>query len=341
VKLFVHALVWVITVALAIVVIPILLLGLVLAAPSYWYRHVTGRRPLHWFRTRFGQGKSPATLAKWLDVPLDELKSFRPAYRDATIPKRSGGVRRLAVPSDATKALQRRLLVRVFDKLRAHAAATAYERGKSIATNAAPHVGRAVVVKLDVVDFFTATTTERVRVYFQRIGWNREAAELLSRLVTHEGGLPQGAPTSPRLANLVNFGIDARLGRVAARFRGSYTRYADDITFSFPKDYPRRVRGVIQKTRRILKAHGYELHQKKKLKILRRHHRQLVTGLVVNDRVNLPRKKRRELRAVLHHLQTGRPATLTPEQLAGWKGVLAMVSAGREVQPANHANARE
>ena len=92
------------------------------------------------------------------------------------------------------------------------------------------------------------------------------------------------------------------------------------------------MRGVIQKTRRILRAHGYELHQKKKLKVLRRHHRQLVTGLVVNDRVNLPRKKRREIRAALHHLQHGRQATLTPEQLAGWKGVLEMVSASRDEQ---------
>ena len=84
---------------------------------------------------------------------------------------------RLAVPSDATKSLQRRILVCVLDKLRSHPAATAYERDTSIATNAAPHVGRAVVIKLDVVDFFTATTTDRVRAYFQRIGWSRDAAE--------------------------------------------------------------------------------------------------------------------------------------------------------------------
>jgi retron-type reverse transcriptase len=330
VKQIVNALVWICTAAAAIVVIPILLVGLILAAPSHWYSRVTGRQPGHWLRTRFGKGKSPATLARWLDVPLAELQAFTPSYREATIPKRSGGVRRLAVPSDATKSLQRRLAARVLARLRAHAAASAYERGRSIATNAAPHVGRAVVIKLDVVDFFTSTTTDRVRAFFQRIGWNREAAELLTRFVTHEGGLPQGAPTSPRLSNLVNFGIDVRLAKVAARYRGSYTRYADDITFSFPKDYPRHVRGVIQKTRRILKAHGYELHQKKKLRILRRHHRQLVTGLVVNERINLPRKKRRELRAALHRLATGRRATLTPEQLAGWKGLLAMVSAGHK-----------
>jgi len=174
-----------------------------------------------------------------------------------------------------------------------------------------------VVIRIDLIDFFPSTTASRVEAYFRRIGWNAEAAELLTRLTTHEGGLPQGAPTSPRLSNLVNFYLDVQLTRLAARYRGVYTRYADDLTYSFPRDYPRRMRGIDQKTRRILKHRGYQINYKK-LRILRRHQRQTVTGLVVNDHPQLPRRTRRWLRSVRHHVRTGRPITLTEEQLLGW-----------------------
>jgi retron-type reverse transcriptase len=143
-------------------------------------------------------------------------------------------------------------------------------------------------------------------------------------LTTDENGLPQGAPTSPRLSNLVNYILDVRLTRLARRWKGQYTRYADDITFSFPKDYPRHVRGVIQKTRRILKGLGYTLNHSK-IRILRAHQRQTVTGLVVNDRVRISRRQRRLLRAVEHHLRTGRDATLTASQLEGWQAFIRMV----------------
>jgi retron-type reverse transcriptase len=298
-------------------------------------------RPWHRLRTRVGLGRSVERLAQRLEMPLVELTSFEPRYFRFRIPKRSGGIRELAVPSEATKALQHRLLRHVLAGLHAHPAACAFERGKSIADNAAPHAGQAVVIKLDVVNFFPSTSASRMQQYFQRIGYSRKAAQLLTRLTTHQDGLPQGAPTSPRLSNLVNFGIDVRLSNLASSYDGQYTRYADDITISLPHDNPRRVRGVIQRIRHILRSYGYELHQKKKLKILRRHHQQLVTGLVVNERVNLPRKKRRHLRAVLHRLGTGREATLSPEQLAGWKGVLKMISADTHQQRSNRANLHE
>ncbi len=160
------------------------------------------------------------------------------------------------------------------------------------------------------------------------MGWNAAAAELLTRLVTHEGGLPQGAPTSPRLANLVNYALDAHLTRYASRRYADYTRYADDITFSFDRDTNttgRWARGILQLTRRKLKAMGYELHAGKTT-IRRRHQRQEVTGLVVNDGVRLPRRVRRRLRAIRHHIANGRAATLTEEQLAGWAAFEQMVA---------------
>ena len=187
-----------------------------------------------------------------------------------------------------------------------------------------------MILKLDIRDFFGATKAARVRRYFRVIGWDREAAKVLTRLTTWDGGLPAGAPTSPRLANLVNVMLDARLAGLAAREGATYTRYADDLTFSFAVDDGAAVRRVIRVARAILWAERYELHLARKLQVRRRWERQVVTGLVVNDRTRLPRKTRRWLRAVEHHVAVGRPATLTPDALTGWHGLELMVASQAE-----------
>ena len=214
--------------------------------------------------------------------------------------------------------------------LPAHPAAHAYERGRSIATNALPHVGQDMVVKLDVKDFFPRTSAHRIGAYFVAIGWSDQVAALLTKLTTADGGLPQGAPTSPRLSNLVNYRLDARLAGLAAGFGARYTRYSDDMTISLnPVGRPMRTLMWMVKT--VLNDYGYKLHQRKKLAVLRRHQRQQVTGLVVNDMMNLPRKTRRLLRAVEHRMATGGPATMTADQLAGWRALERMVYQANQV----------
>ena len=276
-----------------------------------------------------GRGYDVRELARRLDIAADELRAVEPAYRVFTIPKRSGGRRTITAPDDALKALQRRILRRLLSRLASHPAALGFERGHSIVTNALGHARRAVVLRMDLRDFFPSTSTERVRDYFRTIGWNRPATDLLVKLCTYEGGLPQGAPTSPRLSNLVNHGLDARLAGLARAAGATYTRYADDLTFSFSQDDPAVIRRVIRSTKRIVAQDGYRLHQRKKLHIRRRHDRQIVTGLVVNDRVGLPRPIRRWLRAVEHHVATGREATLRPVQLAGWRALQSMIATQR------------
>lgn len=283
----------------------------------------------HWKRARHGKGIGVDELARRLDISVEELTNFTPEYTERFIEKRSGGTRRLLVPSAELKALQQKILRRLLARLRVHPSVMGFEPGTSIVHNAAQHTNQAVVVCMDIRDFFPQTSEDRVTAYFQRVGWNRETAELLTRLTTWEGGLPQGAPTSPRLSNLVNYVFDARVERFVKRRKGTYTRYADDICISFPKDYPKRIRGAVQVVRRHLKAIGYELNGKK-TRILRQHQQQRVTGLVVNDRVNVPRHIRRKLRAVEHRLNTGKRATMTREQLNGWKALLAMVENQRD-----------
>jgi RNA-directed DNA polymerase len=264
-------------------------------------------------------------LARRLGMDEADLRAIRASYRYFTIPKRSGGDRLITAPDAATKQLQRRILRRVLARLPAHAAAHGFERGRSIVTNAVAHERAAVVLKLDVRDFFAATKASRVRRCYRVIGWDRESAKILTRLTTWDGGLPAGAPTSPRLANLVNVMLDARLAGLARREGATYTRYADDLTFSFAADDGAAVRRVIRVARRILWAERYELHLARKLQVRRRWERQLVTGLVVNHRARLPRDRRRWLRAVEHHAAVGRPTTISPEALAAWHGLELMV----------------
>ena len=273
-----------------------------------------------------GSGFGVDELARRLGWNAVDLAAVQPGYRECTVPKRSGGTRRLSVPEDRLKALQRQILRRLLKRLKVHPAATGFEPGQSIVTHARRHVGLAVVVRLDVRDFFPSTSAGRVHAYFRKIGWNRPAAHLLTRLCTHQGGLPQGAPTSPRLSNLVNYRLDCRLTAMARKLEVGYSRYADDITLSFPTDNRKQIRYMIRFVQRVVRAEGYRLHGKK-LHIRRQHQQQRVTGLVVNQAVNLPRDVRRRLRAIEHRLRVGLPATLTPEQLAGWHALQSMIAA--------------
>jgi retron-type reverse transcriptase len=283
-----------------------------------------------WSWLRHGSGHGVDELARRLGWSRAALEAVRPSYQTFSVPKRSGGKRRLDTPADPLKALQRQILRRLLKRLRCHQAATGFQPGQSIVTNARRHVGQAVVVRLDLKNFFESTPAYRVYRYFRAIGWNRQAAGFLTSWCTHRGRRPQGAPTSPRLSNLVNYHLDCRLAAMAKRMGLAYTRYADDITLSFPTDERKLMRYMIGFVRRVAAQSGYRVHGRKKMRIRRRHQQQRVTGLVVNEQARLPRATRRWLRAVDHHLRTGRPSTLTPAQRAGWSALETMI-AGQSV----------
>ena len=284
-----------------------------------YYQYKIGGSFRHWLRTALGWGFDCAELARRLGLKdASELTAFKPAYHEVFIPKKNGAKRRLLVPDDKTKALQRLLLRRLLKKLHVHPAAHGFVKGRSAVQNAGKHAGQAVVISMDVIDFFPSTQAARVEKYFRRIGWNREAAQLLTRLTTWDGGLPQGAPTSPALSNLVNYYLDVQITKAVARKKGTYTRYADDITISYPLDFPRTIQFIMEKVKRLLKSKGYRVHSLRKRRVRRQHQRQYVTGLVVNVRPQLTREQRRWLRAVKHRAAQGTPATLDAQQLQGW-----------------------
>ena len=263
-------------------------------------------------------------LATRLEMTPRQFQVIEPRYRSFEIPKRSGGRRTILAPDDTLKEIQRRILHRVLHGLRVHPAVHGFEQGRSIVTNARPHVSKAVVISLDVRDFFPSTSQEQVERYLRVIGWSKAAVQELARLTCYQGALPQGAPTSPRLSNLVNFRMDARLAGMASSFGGDYTRYADDITISLADDVHEKVFTVTRLAARIIRECGYEVNEEK-TQVRRRHQRQEVTGLVVNERIHLPRETRRWLRAIEHRLRTSGQSSLSEEELSGWLALTAMV----------------
>lgn len=278
------------------------------------------------FDSGSGGGLGIDELARRLDLTEAELSGVQVSYNQFSIPKRTGGMRTILSPNRDLKALQRRILHRLLKRIPVHPAAIGFESHRSIVTNALPHVGKQIVLKMDVREFFTSTSSHRIRDFFERIGWSRKAASLLTSLCTYEGGLPQGAPTSPRLSNLVNARMDARLAASARKLGAAYTRYADDLTFSFTDDKSVECHRLIRITKLVLKDFGYELHTRKKLHIRRQHQQQIVTGLVVNKKARLPRSTRRWLRAVEHRAAIRGAGSLTEAQLQGWRSLQKMVS---------------
>jgi len=235
-------------------------------------------------------------------------------YVAFAIPKRSGGYRILYAPKPRLKQVQRWILEQILSKAAPLPAAHGFVPGRSIHTNAAPHARRDIVITLDLEHFFPSITYRRVRGVFQSLGYGEEVAVALAMLCTVKpaakvreflGGirhrmLPQGAPTSPALANLASRRLDARLSGLAKRFGCAYTRYADDLTFSGGETFEKSLERFLPLLRRIIKGEGFLLN-KKKMHFARRGARQRVTGLVVNDGPSVSRCYRRQLRAILHN----------------------------------------
>ena len=249
-------------------------------------------------------------LAEQLEVQpkaLGELAAVASGcYHRFPLPKPSGGKRWIEAPDASLRDVQRKLLKRVLYALKPHTAAHGFVPGRSIVSNAMAHVGRKWVASFDVRDFFPSTKEETVRSLLGELaGPYRPATECIVSLVCLNGSLPQGAPTSPHLANLAFRSLDRELSEWACNHGLSYTRYADDLTFS-GNDLPRDLDSMVERT---LGASGYGL-ARRKTRYMGRHRRQMVTGLVVNDRVGLPRPQRRRLRAIIHRLEARGPESL-------------------------------
>ena len=241
-------------------------------------------------------------------------------YSRFTIPKRSGGTRVISSPKRHLRIAQTWILTTLLNKIAVHEAAMAFRPGRSILDNARQHTGKAVVIRLDLKDFFPSVQIRRVRGLFASFGYNEGVASLLALLTTESPrvaatldgekrfialgarSLPQGACTSPALTNILCRRLDARLTGLAAAFGFTYTRYADDLVFSHPEgEAP--VGPLLGLTRTVVTAEGYVVNEEK-TRVMRPQHRQAVTGVVVNETPSVSRHDIRRFRAFLHHCET-------------------------------------
>lgn len=269
-------------------------------------------------------------VAQWLDLTIGELEWFadhggwlRTApsrlrhYRVWTREKRDG-VRVIEAPKPRLREAQRRLLRLLVSRIPVHPAARGFIPGSSTADFAQPHSGKATVLRVDLRHCFESITSSRIAEVFRRAGYPPAIARVLADLCTtatpadqlagvpaeHAAylrgrHLPQGAPTSPHLSNLVMRSLDRRLDGYARANGLAYTRYGDDLALSGDAMDADRALWVVLK---VIASEGFTVHAGK-VRIMRQHQRQSLAGLVINDRPRVSRSDYDNLRALLHNAQ--------------------------------------
>jgi RNA-directed DNA polymerase len=309
-------------------------------------------------------------LSRALAVPMPRLRWLAyhrevdtgTHYHRWTVPKRTGGLRLISAPKPDLKRAQRWIAHNITEHLPVHGAAHGFLNGRSIVTNAAVHGGARVVIKFDIKDFYPTVTFQRVKGLFRKAGYTEQVAIVLALLCTESPreellirgkkyhvavgprSLPQGAPTSPSITNALSLRLDSRLAGLARKLGLRYTRYADDLTFSWHADQFAPVGRLKDAVERILEAEGFDIHEKK-TRVMRAGRRQKVTGLVVNDTgqtghagepgqageagqaaaaaARVPRRVIRKLRAAIHNRERGRAGK--GESLAELRGLASYV----------------
>lgn len=218
-------------------------------------------------------------------------------YRHFTIPKKDGSQREIVEPGVDLKKAQAKFLKLHLNRKTPHPAALGFRRKKSIADHAWTHAGAATIITADIEDFFPSTSRYRVKEWCHAQGYSTLETRLILALTTYCGSLPQGAPTSPPLSNLVNCELDAALERRSRDSGGKYSRYGDDMAFSWPDGcYPPA--DFEHSVRSILGQYGYRLHPQKGWHVWRRGEEPTVTGVVLKRRgdVDIPESMQRIMR---------------------------------------------
>lgn len=231
------------------------------------------------------------TETKQIDWVLSNLKKL---YYRKDRPKPNGTSRTLWIPRPPLRPLQDKIQKEILAKVPLPSCVQGGVSKRSIITNARHHVGKSVLSTMDIQNCFPSITVQRVRKVFEELGFSGDALSIITKLTTWEFQLPQGPPTSPAIANLALAKLDRRQLGVAKQHGFVYTRYVDDLSASGG----RRLRKVRNLQERIIKDEGFSIKPLKdgqKKLMYRERDRQQVTGLVLNEKINLSREKRKEI----------------------------------------------
>lgn len=311
---------------------------------------------------------SPEALASAMRIQLSELRFLAydrqvariHHYRRFEVPKKTGGVRRISAPMPRLKAAQTWILNHILKQVPVHEAAHGFRHHRSIASNARPHLGADIVINMDLEDFFPTVTYPRVKGLFVSLGYSESVATVLTLLCSEpdveevelDGNryfvavgprrLPQGSPASPALTNVLCRNLDKRLAGLAESMGFTYTRYADDLTFSGGRDVSRTslVGRLIRAVEDIVDHEGFKVHPKK-TRVMRRTKKLEVTGVTVNDKLGVDRKTLRRFRATLYQIEKDGPqgkhwnhSANVLSSMNGYANFVAMIDPekGRELQ---------
>lgn len=303
---------------------------------------------------------SASELAAWLSISEKKLNWLASLHSNSTpgshyqtrwIRKRVG-YRLIESPKPLLKQIQRLILSELLDEVPVSKTTHGFCKGRNTKTYVEQHVGRAVCLKMDLRQFFPSITSNRVYGLFNCLGYPTEVARDLTGLCTtiaerstllrlrelSTSGqnlfqlhacrhLPQGAPTSPALSNLIAFRLDRRLEGLAKHVQGRYTRYADDLLFSFDSDFKKdrqsknRLTRMSQKIATIAIEEGFEVNFRK-TRIMFESQRQFATGLVINNKPNSKRETFDRLKAILHNCRTHGPESQNRDNHADFRAHL-------------------
>ena len=268
-------------------------------------------------------------IAQAMEINLGELRFLafhRPIstvchYTRFKIPKKTGGERLISAPKPRLKKVQTWILTNILEKVELNDASHGFRKGKSIVSNAGPHVGQDVVINLDLKDFFPSISYPRVKGLFQSFGYGEQVATILALLCTEadieeveldgktyyvhltDRHLPQGSPASPAISNILCRNLDRKLTMMAEELGFVYTRYADDLTFSASGENLRHICNILRRTEAIVKYEGLTINEEK-TRIMRKKSSQMeVTGIVVNSKPNIDRKELKKFRTLLFQIE--------------------------------------
>lgn len=304
----------------------------------------------------------PISELEWFaDLKALDYKQHVPRlshYHYRILSKKSGTIRLIEAPKTRLKELQRQILSGILEKIPSHAAVHGFVKARSVKTFAAPHAGKRVVLRMDLKDFFPSFSGSRIQALFRTLGYPEAVADSLGGICTTatpraiwkaadwdvnptyvrearalhaRPHLPQGAPTSPALANISFYRADCRLAGLAAAAGAAYTRYADDLVFSGGEAFARGVERFSTHVAAILIEEGFHV-QHRKTRIMRQAVRQHLAGLVVNHHQNVIRADFDRLKATLtncvRHGPEGQNRAAHPcfrEHLSGRVGFVEMI----------------
>ncbi|QQP70185.1 RNA-directed DNA polymerase [Carnobacterium sp. CS13] len=230
---------------------------------------------------------------------LEIINSIDIQYHTIYVPKKREGFREINKPSINLMIIQRWILENILYKKKVHNNSFGFEPKKSVISNAKEHLNKKTVLSVDIEDFFHSIKEDYIKKIFLDMGYTKKLSELLAKICCFNGMLPQGSPSSPYLSNIYCIELDKDIYKLCQNYDLKYSRYADDITISSNNHI--NSEEVITNLIKIFNKYGFEMNSSK-TRVSLKGNRQIVTGILVNDKLNVSKKYRNDLRQEIYYL---------------------------------------